>query len=109
MQGFRPDLARVRFRDKIMSQRFGDCQQFMSHRGKPVDFIQATDRLLDRGVSLADIAEGMGLSYATVRAFRLDPESESHRRPPDDWRPKLAKLARGRGEELVELAEELEG
>jgi hypothetical protein len=74
-----------------------------------MEFSSATDRLMAAGVSLQEIGEALGIAYTTVRAQRLDPASASYRRPPEDWRPRLAKLAQGRGLELVALAEELEG
>lgn len=73
-----------------------------------MDFVQASDQLLERGVTLADIASELGLSYATVRAFRLPVESPSYRRPPVDWPAQLVRLARRRGLELSQVADELE-
>ena len=54
------------------------------------------------------IAEALGVAASTVRASRLDPSSPNYRKPPDEWRKKLSKAARGRGGDLVKLAEELE-
>ena len=65
--------------------------------------------MIDQGVGLREIAAQLGVAYTTVRAFRLDPASESYRKPPDDWRAELAKLARARAGKLAALAEELEG
>ena len=74
-----------------------------------MDFKAATDRLMELGVPARDIAEALSLQPNTVRAMRLDPESENHRTPPPNWQPKLRTLARERGGELVKLAGELEG
>ena len=72
-----------------------------------MDFQEATDKLMARGASLADIAEALGIAYTTVRAARLDPSSSSYRPPPEGWPEKLAAFARSRGGELVKLAEQL--
>jgi hypothetical protein len=71
-------------------------------------FKTATDELLEKGVTLPEIAEALGAAYTTVRAWRLDPASPSYRTPPDDWAPSLAKLVRTRHKELGKLAEQLE-
>ncbi len=63
---------------------------------------------MELGVSLEEIGDALGIAYTTVRATRLDPDSANYRRPPEEWRPKLAALARERGGELQGLAEELE-
>jgi hypothetical protein len=73
-----------------------------------MDFRAATDRLMERGVPARKVAEALGLRPNTVRAMRLAAESEHRRSPPDGWEPVLARLARERGGELLELAEELE-
>lgn len=72
-----------------------------------MDFKAATDRLMDKGVGLDDVADALGVAHQTVRSYRLDPESSGYRRPPDDWRPKLAALAGERGGELSKLARDL--
>ena len=72
-----------------------------------MDFQEATDKLMARGASLAEIADALGIAYTTVRAARLDPDSSSYRPPPGDWAPKLAAFARDRGGELQALAQEL--
>jgi hypothetical protein len=73
-----------------------------------MDFKTATDELMAKGVSLPEIAEAFGAAYTTVRAWRLDPSSASYRRPPEDWAPRLAQLARERGGEFVALSRNLE-
>ncbi len=71
-------------------------------------FREATDRLAERGVGLAAVADALGVSYATVKQARLDASSPSYRKPPEGWEPVLAALARKRGGELLKLAERLE-
>ena len=73
-----------------------------------MDFKAATD-LLGRVVTQQEIADAAGVSHAAVRQARLDPSSSSYRRPPDGWQAAIAKLARERAAELLELAGELEG
>ena len=72
-------------------------------------FKTATDRLMELGVTGREIAEALGLKPNTVRTMRLDPASRSYRKPSEDWRPKLADLAKRRGGDIGELAKELEG
>ena len=72
-------------------------------------FTEAADELMARGVTLAEIGEALGVAHTTARAFRLDPASPSHRKPPAGWEGKLAALAERRGVELVELAGRLRG
>jgi hypothetical protein len=70
-------------------------------------FREAIDRLGDR-VTHEQVADGLGVSIASVRQYRLSPEATAHRTPPAGWRRVLARLARERGDELRALAEELE-
>lgn len=72
-----------------------------------MDFKAATDRLLD-SVSLLDLARELGVSHGLLRQARLSPEASSYRQPPDGWRAAVARLARERGRNMVDLAEELE-
>lgn len=73
-----------------------------------MDFIKATDRLMQAGVGLGEIAAALGVAYGSVKAARLDPSSSSYRSPPAGWPEALAALARQRGEELLELSREIE-
>lgn len=70
-------------------------------------FRTATNRLLGK-VTLADIAKVAGVEPNTVRRARLDEQSPNYRKPPANWREILIRLARERGGELLELADELE-
>lgn len=69
----------------------------------------ATDRVLVLvGGGFKCRVHALGLAQTTISAMRLDPDSPNYRRP-DEWRPKLAALAKERGGELARLGEELEG
>lgn len=72
-----------------------------------MDFKEATDELGELGVTHAEIGEALGVAGSTIRAARLDTDSPNYRRPPDDWRPKLAELVEKRGGEFQDLAREL--
>lgn len=72
-----------------------------------MDFKTATDRLMKKGVRLEDVADALGVAHQTVRGYRLDPGASGYRRPPDNWRPKLAELLEKRGGDLQDLAREL--
>lgn len=76
-----------------------------------MDFVAATDRLMALGVTLEEVAHALGgeQKYGSVKAARLDPDSPNYRRPPEDWRPKLARLAWKRGRELAALGGKLAG
>lgn len=73
-----------------------------------MDFKKATDRAMEGGVGLPEIAEAVGVAYTTVRAFRLAKGSSSRRPPPDGWERALARLVRKRARDLEQLAKELE-
>jgi hypothetical protein len=72
-----------------------------------MNFKAASDRLTDC-VRLAAIADETGMSDATIRRARLDPESPAYRSPPSGWEAAIARLARKRAAELVKLADQLE-
>ncbi|MEZ4414631.1 MAG: hypothetical protein R3E10_02680 [Gemmatimonadota bacterium] len=71
-----------------------------------MDFKQATDILLEYGVTLPEIAEALGIAAQTARQARLDPSTEGFRRPPAEWREALAVLAE---EKSQRAAADLEG
>lgn len=73
-----------------------------------VAFREATERALEAGVSLAELAEELGVSHSLLRKARFAPDNPNRRRPPEGWREALARLARRRGGQLLELAEDLE-
>lgn len=72
-----------------------------------MNFNEATDGLLAGGVTLNEIADALGVSYAAVKQARLAPDNTAHRRPPVGWQPKLIQLARQRGRSLEEFAHRL--
>lgn len=67
-------------------------------------FKEATDVLTAR-VTLVDIAEACGSHPNSVERARLDPESRNYREPPPNWQAAVARLARERGQELLQLAD----
>lgn len=75
-----------------------------------MEFREAMDLLC---LTAGEVSEELGragiqATAQTVRQFRLDPESDGHRNPPDGWQAVFAHLARSRGTDLLTLAEELE-
>lgn len=74
-----------------------------------MDFQAATERMMAVGVSLRELADVCGASYAALRQARLPGDHPNHRSPPPGWRAAFLELARRRGRELRELAEQLEG
>lgn len=72
-----------------------------------MDFKTATDRLT-AAVTAAAIAAAFGVARETIARARLDRKLRSHRPPPENWQPILARLAREREEHFRQLAEELE-
>jgi hypothetical protein len=73
-----------------------------------MDFKIATDRATGTCITLEDVAEGTGASHNSIRRARLEKNGDSYRSPPKGWEVALAKLARKRGGELLQLAWELE-
>lgn len=76
------------------------------------EFLEATDRLT-KAVTLADVAAEAGVSEATIKRARTDPDRRTgstavYRSPPKQWPAVVARLARKRADELVALAVELE-
>lgn len=63
-----------------------------------MDFKQATDILLEYGVTLPEIAEALGIAAQTARQARLDPSTDGFRRPPPEWREALAVLAEAKSQ-----------
>ena len=72
-----------------------------------MDFKEATDRLLEGGVTLRDLADEAGVDHDTLRRSRLDPTTRSYRPPPSNWREALAALAKRKGRGLQQLAKQL--
>lgn len=59
------------------------------------------------GMTRGEIADALGVSEASVRQARLEESAKAHRKPPDGWETKVAKLARQKAERLARLAERL--
>lgn len=72
-----------------------------------MDFKTATDRLT-KCHTFAAIARELGVAENSVLRARMDPSSANSRPPPAEWERGIAKVARERAAELLELAEELE-
>lgn len=71
-----------------------------------MDFKEASSRLT-AGHTLADIAAETGMSEATVRRARLDPQSSAYRSAPTEWKDAIIRLAERRIAELKELISNL--
>jgi hypothetical protein len=68
-----------------------------------VDFKEATDILTSTpAITLARIAEVFGREMHTIARARMD--GPNSRRPPADWRPVLAEVAREHARALREYA-----
>ena len=74
-----------------------------------MQFKSATDRATGSCITLQDIAAATGVTESTIQRARMDPENPNARNAPSGWEKALAKLARARSGELLELAVELEG
>lgn len=72
-----------------------------------MDFQEATDRLLEAGGSLREVADELGCSHGLLRQARLDESASSFRSPPDGWEAAVRAVARRRGGRLLELADDL--
>ncbi len=72
-------------------------------------FTEATDALMERGITLPEVASVLGVAHATVRAYRLDPHSPNRRTPAPGWEARLADMAEARGKALHEVAKWIRG
>jgi hypothetical protein len=71
-----------------------------------MDFKEATDILTSTpSMTLGRIAEVFGKEMHTIARARM--EGPNARRPPADWRPVLAQLAREHADELTRRAADL--
>ncbi len=71
------------------------------------DFRAATDAMLKLGVSLRQLADGLGVPEARVYQARMNPAASGYRKPPQGWEKALAEVAKRRQGELSELLREL--
>jgi hypothetical protein len=72
-----------------------------------MSFSEATTRLAECPTH-QDIADIVGASLQSVRQARMSEGADGYRAPPPQWEQGIAKLARGRADELVRLAMVLE-
>jgi hypothetical protein len=73
----------------------------------PVDYKEATDRLLER-ITTADLANELGVSQNAIARARLDPATRDFRPPPSGWQIAAARLAGERASQLLELKKALD-
>ncbi len=71
-----------------------------------MDFKKATDGLFDR-VEHEDLARTLGVSIASIRQARLNPEAKAFRAPPPNWKEALIRLAERRAAHYQRLAAKL--
>jgi len=71
-------------------------------------FLEATQELMARAVSLDDIANEAGVELLAIRRARLDPSNASYENPPLNWQQAMARLARKRASSLEALADQME-
>jgi hypothetical protein len=57
-----------------------------------MNFKEATDDLLDR-VDHAELAMELGVSVASIRQARLNPQAKAYREPPKNWEQAVIGLA----------------
>src|SRR5690606_24872254 len=50
-------------------------------------------RILGEQVTTAEMAKALGVSHSTARQARMKPDAPGYRRPPENWRQAVAKLA----------------
>jgi hypothetical protein len=73
----------------------------------PIDFKAATNVLTSApSVTLASVAEAFGKDMHTIARARM--QGENSRRPPANWQPVVAQLAREQAVALRQYAKELE-
>lgn len=70
------------------------------------DFRKATDELL-ASISHQELANALGVSVATVRQARLEPQAKAHRNPPEGWERPLLRLAENRAKHFNRLVTKL--
>ena len=63
--------------------------------GAYMDFKEATDGLLS-SVHQEQLAKALGVSVASIRQARLRADAHAHRRPPEEWKYAVIRLAEER-------------
>ncbi len=71
-------------------------------------FLEATQELMARAISLDDVAHEVGVDILAIRRARLDPSNASYEKPPLNWQEAMARLARKRARSLEALADQWE-
>lgn len=72
-----------------------------------MDFVEAMERL-KRAVTDDEIAAATGVSTNTIRRARANPNTRNYRPPPANWQLAVARLAKERAEELLDLHRQVE-
>lgn len=72
-----------------------------------MNFKKATDELL-ASVTLADLAEALGVSVQAVRQARAAEATTAHRAPPEGWEKAVRRLAVRQGARFRRLARSCE-
>jgi hypothetical protein len=60
-----------------------------------MNFKEATDALFER-ISHEDLADALGVSVASIRQARLNPQARAYREPPVGWEEATLSLVRKR-------------
>ena len=71
-----------------------------------MEFREAVDDVCKR-LAHDDVAKGLGVSVQTIRQARLDPNTQGHRSPPNEWQYALIRLAEERVWHYRKLIERL--
>jgi hypothetical protein len=71
-----------------------------------MEFRDAVDSVCER-IDHDDVAKALGVSVQTIRQARLDPTTQAHRSPPNEWQYALIRLAEERVWHYRKLIEEL--
>lgn len=70
------------------------------------NFQTATDELFAK-LGAEELAREIGCSLGAVKQARMDPASQSHRSPPDDWEEAVRTLAERQAAHFTKLAKSL--
>lgn len=73
-----------------------------------MDFKAATDRLMQLGVTLDEVAVAFGVARNSINRWRMPAGNRNARTVPPTWRDTLLTLACGRRDALDNFAVELE-
>lgn len=73
-----------------------------------MNFKEATDELF-ANIDHAALAEALGVSVASIRQARLDPQAKAHRTAPDGWEQAVIRLSKRRVSQYQRLIQKLGG